>query len=150
MTTEPEPSEQSGEDARRVWLKINDLVLDNQRRRAVSDALGISFGKSRALRRIARAPQSMTELAAALEMDPPNTSVLINDLESLGLVKRGPHPEDRRAKLVEVTAQGRRLANLADTILGTPPAELTGLPPEDLEDLRRILESIGSPGGPER
>ncbi len=131
------------DDARRVWLMISDLVLDNQRRRAVSDALGISFGKSRALRRIAREPQSMTELAAALEMDPPNMSVLINDLESRGLVKRGPHPEDRRAKLLDVTAEGRRLATLADTILGTPPRGIADLCPEDLADLRRVFEAIG-------
>ena len=50
--------------AREVWLLISDLVLDNQRRREVSDALGISFGRARTVRRLARKPMSMSELAA--------------------------------------------------------------------------------------
>ena len=50
--------------AREVWLLMSDLVLDNQRRREVSDALGMSFGRARAVRRLARRPMSMRELAA--------------------------------------------------------------------------------------
>jgi hypothetical protein len=53
-------------DARVVWLLISDLVLDEDRRREVSEALGISFGRARALRRLAGQPMSMSELAAVL------------------------------------------------------------------------------------
>ena len=41
--------------ARAAWQIMADLVLDNQRRREVSDAVGLSFGKAKALRRIGRA-----------------------------------------------------------------------------------------------
>jgi len=129
--------------AREVWLLMSDLVLDNQRRREVSDAVGMSFGRTRAVRRLARQPMSMGELAAALGIDRPNATVLVADLEDKGLVKRRPHPTDGRAKLVEATAKGRRLARRADAILATPPPALAALGAEDLRTLRRILGGLG-------
>jgi DNA-binding MarR family transcriptional regulator len=132
--------------AQDVWLLMSDLVLDNQRRREVTDALGMSFGRSRALRRLARKPMSMGELASVLGIDPPNATTLVADMESQGLVRRRPHPTDGRAKLVEPTRKGRQLARKADNILATPPPALSALPPEDLDTLRRLLERIaGSP-----
>jgi len=139
-----EPAGHDVAAAREVWLLMRDLVLDNERRREVSDALGISFARSRALRRLARRPMSMGELAAALAMDPPNASVLVNDLESLGLARRRPHPTDRRAKVVEATRKGKDMARRADAILGTPPPALSALGADDLEALRRILESVAA------
>jgi DNA-binding MarR family transcriptional regulator len=132
--------------AQDVWLLMSDLVLDNQRRREVTDALGMSFGRSRALRRLARKPMSMGELATVLGIDPPNATTLVADMESQGLVRRRPHPTDGRAKLVEPTRKGRQLARKGDNILATPPPALSALPPEDLDTLRRLLERIaGSP-----
>ena len=95
------------DSAREVWLLMSDLVLDNERRRDVAEALGISFGRARAVRRLARKPMSMGELAAALGIDPPNATVVVDDLEALGLVRRTPHPTDRRAKVVEATRKGK-------------------------------------------
>ncbi|HVU61268.1 MAG TPA: MarR family transcriptional regulator [Mycobacteriales bacterium] len=129
-------------DAREVWAMMADLVLSNQRRREVSEAVGLSFGKTRALRRLARQPMSMGELAAALGIDPPNATTLVDDLEKLGLVQRRPHPTDRRAKVVETTKRGLALARTADEILSCPPAALSRLPAADLKDLQRILDSI--------
>jgi DNA-binding MarR family transcriptional regulator len=123
---------------------MSDLVLDHERRRQVSDALGISFSRARAVRRLARRPMSMGELAAALGIDPPNVTVLVDDLESQGLVRRRPHPSDRRAKLVEATRRGKATARRADAILGTPPPALGELSADDLEALRRILASISA------
>jgi DNA-binding MarR family transcriptional regulator len=125
-----------------VWLLINDLVLDNDRRREVSETLGMSFGRARALRRIARRPMSMSELAAALGIDPANATSVVDELESLKLARRRPHPTDRRAKVVEATPKGQKLARQADEILGTPPPGLSALPSEELEELRRILKGI--------
>jgi DNA-binding MarR family transcriptional regulator len=130
------------ENAREVWLLMSDLVLDNERRREVSEALGLSFGRARALRRLARGPMAMGELAAALGIDPPNATVVVDDLESQGLARRKPHPTDRRAKLVEATRQGREMARRADAILSTPPPALSALGTDDLEALRGILESV--------
>ena len=129
-------------DPREVWMLMSDLVLDNLRRREVSEALGMSFGRARAIRRLAREPMSMGELATALDIDPPNATVLVDDLEAQGLVRRRPHPTDRRAKLVEATRRGKALARRADDILATPPAALGELSGDDLEALQRILAQV--------
>src|SRR3954466_10180786 len=92
--------------AREVWLLMSDLVLDHQRRREVSEALGMSFGRARALRRLARRPTSRGGPAAAVGLDPPNATVVVDDLEAEKLVRRRPHPTDRRAKVVEATRKG--------------------------------------------
>jgi DNA-binding MarR family transcriptional regulator len=125
--------------AREVWLLLTDLVLDNTRRREVSDALGMSFGRTRAIRRLARAPMSMRELADALGIDPPNATAVVSELEAQGLVTRRPHPTDGRAKLVETTRKGKELARRADEILATPPSALTALSAQELETLRQLL-----------
>jgi DNA-binding MarR family transcriptional regulator len=128
--------------SREVWRLMSELVLDHQRRRQVTDAVGLSFSRTRALRRVAREPMSMGELAAVLGIDRPNATVLVDDLEGQGLVRRRPHPTDRRAKLVEATYRGKQLARRADEVLGTPPAALSTLGADDLEALRRVLASI--------
>jgi DNA-binding MarR family transcriptional regulator len=134
--------EAPAEDAREVWLLMSDLVLENTRRREVSDELGMSFGRTRAIRLLARRPMSMGELAVALGIDPPNATVVVADLESAGLVRRRPHPTDGRAKVVEATRKGKDMARRADEILATPPAGLSALGADDLEALRRILEIV--------
>jgi DNA-binding MarR family transcriptional regulator len=130
--------------SRDVWLLISDLVLDNMRRREVSDALGMSFGRARAIRRLARQPMSMGELATALGIDRPNATVVVDELEAQGLVRRRAHPTDRRAKVVEATRKGKDLARRADAILATPPPGLSALSTDDLEALRRILASVAA------
>ena len=140
---DPAHTDATSAASREVWLLISDLVLDNQRRREVADALGMSFGRSRALRRLAQRPMSMRELADVLGIDPPNATVVVDDLEAQGLVRRRAHPTDRRAKVVEVTRKGRELARRADEILATPPPALSALSAEDLEALRRILGRTG-------
>jgi DNA-binding MarR family transcriptional regulator len=102
----------------------------------------MSFGRSRALRRLAQRPMTMSELAAAAEMDAPYTTVVVDDLEARGLVRRRPHPTDRRAKLVEATPRGKTLARRADSILATPPPALGALASGELETLLRILSDI--------
>jgi DNA-binding MarR family transcriptional regulator len=45
--------------------------------------------------------------------DPMMTSQVLRALEGRGLVVRGPHPQDARARALSVTAEGRALANRA-------------------------------------
>jgi DNA-binding MarR family transcriptional regulator len=139
----PPPANRSrGDVASEVWLLMSELVLDHERRRQVSDALGISFSRARAVRRVARQPMSMGELAAALGIERPNATVLVDELESLGLVRRRPHPTDRRAKLVEATRKGKTMARRANDILATPPPALSALSTDELETLRRLLDNV--------
>jgi DNA-binding MarR family transcriptional regulator len=129
-------------EPREVWALLCELVLDNVRRREVSEKLGMSFGRIRAIRRIARRPMAMGELASSLGIDPPNATTLVDEIEELGLAKRQPHPTDRRAKVVEATRKGKEVARRADEILSTPPTAVTDLEPQEIETLRRILLTI--------
>jgi DNA-binding MarR family transcriptional regulator len=125
-----------------AWEIMRELVLDNERRREVSDALGMSFARAKALRRIYKEPSTMGELATYLGIDAPYMTIVVDDLERQGLVARKPHPTDRRAKLVEATARGREAAQRARVILNRPPAELTALPEDELAALLRGLRAI--------
>jgi DNA-binding MarR family transcriptional regulator len=125
-----------------------DLVLDNQRRREVADAVGLSFTRVRALRRIDPAPITMGALAAALAIDAPNATQVVDDLESLGLVERRPHPTDRRVKLVVTTGTGADAVRTAEAILHRPPEGLASLPRAQLAVLARTLEAAREPTDP--
>jgi len=128
--------------AREVWARMCDLVLDNVRRREVSETIGMSFGRVKAIRRVAGRSMSMRELADELGIDPPNATVIVDELESLGLVRRESHPTDRRAKVVEATRKGKEIAKRANAILSTPPPALRALGPDDLGELERILDQL--------
>jgi DNA-binding MarR family transcriptional regulator len=64
---------------------------------------------------MAAAPRRTDDLAGAqpphLEVTPRNITGLVDGLEGAGLVRRVPHPSDRRAALVELTVAGRRLTD---------------------------------------
>jgi DNA-binding MarR family transcriptional regulator len=124
---------------------MGDLVLDNERRREVSAALGISFGRIRALRRIGRSPMTMGELASALGVDAPNVTQVVDELEALGLVERQPHPTDRRAKLVATTPRGAKAVRKANAILSRPPDGLARLSDDELTVLVELLGKATAP-----
>ncbi|MEO5920229.1 MAG: MarR family transcriptional regulator [Pseudolysinimonas sp.] len=53
------------------------------------------------------------DVAAQAGTDPVMTSEVLRRLETKGLVRRTTDPSDGRARLIEVTAEGLRLAELA-------------------------------------
>lgn len=128
--------------ARRAWRAMSELALDRRRKIAVADAVGLSWTRVLALRRLAVGPQTQRELADRLGADQPYVTLMVRDLETRGLVRRTPHPTDRRAKLVELTASGRAVATRADAILDEPPAGLHGAPRADLEAVLRVFGRI--------
>jgi DNA-binding MarR family transcriptional regulator len=129
--------------ARRAWRGMSEIALDHDRKIAVSRALGLSWVRVLALRRLATGPHTLRALADVLAADPPYVTLIVDDLEKRGLVRRMPHPEDRRAKLVKLTASGRAAAARAEAILDEPPAALRDVPAEDLAALVRVLERLG-------
>ena len=85
-----------------------------------------------------------SELAAAEQVRLPTISGLVAGLEAEGLVRRTPHPVDRRAVRITATAKGRRLMqrgrarrieNLVELLAPLSSSELT-----TLADAAEILE----------
>lgn len=130
------------ETAGRVWERMRVFVLDHERRREVCEALGMSFIRIKALRRVARGPLTMRELTEQLMTDQPYTTLVVDDLERRGLVARTADPADRRRKIVSVTTAGAITAARAGEILAEPPPGISALDEADLAVLERILDGI--------
>jgi DNA-binding MarR family transcriptional regulator len=129
--------------AEHVWRTLRSAVLERyDRRREVCEALDMSFIRAKMLMRLAHGPLTLRELATALATDAPYTTVMVDDLEQRGMVLRSAHPQDRRAKLVTITADGRRAALVADRIVAEPPAALRQLDAADLAALDRIATKM--------
>lgn len=128
--------------ARRAWRALSDIVLNRDRKLAVSEALGLSWARVLALRRLSAQPLTLRALAAQLISDPPYVTIIVDDLEERGLVRRRPHPEDGRAKLVSLTPAGRAAVAQAEQILYEPPAALRDLAADELTALLRVLERL--------
>jgi DNA-binding MarR family transcriptional regulator len=130
---------------RDTWLLLRALVLErDDGRREVSEALGMSFVRVKALRRIAAGPLAMRDLVTALGTDPPYTTLVVDDLERRGLVTRAPDPHDRRVKIVSVTPEGRRVGRKADAILARVPESFHRLSEAELATLHTLLSNLAS------
>ncbi len=99
------------------------------------------------------APIRLSDLSAALELDPSTVSRHVKTLWHAGLVGRESDPGDRRAALLTPTDAGRealeasrrlRLQALADAMAGWPEAERTLL----VELLERLVAEGDRAEGP--
>lgn len=140
--SEAEP--EAGPDActRRAWDRLRTLVHDDNRRAEVSAALGLSFVKIKALRRLLVRPMPMRELAEALVTDKPYVTQIVDALAERGLVVRTVDEHDRRCRIVTLTEAGREAALRSEEILTRPPAGLARLSERDLAELNRILDTL--------
>lgn len=68
--------------------------------------------------RIARGGATGSELAAFLDVTKQAASAMVAQLERGGYVASGPHPTDRRGKIITLTARGWDCLHASATILG--------------------------------
>ena len=87
-------------------------------------------------------PLTLAEIADVLQVDRPYTTVIVNRLETLGVVTRELDARDRRRKRVALTAAGRAAARTAREVLDTPPAALTRLSPAELRQLGALVGKL--------
>ena len=132
--------------ADQVWQSLSTLVLDNKDgwRRAVVERTGLPFSRIRILKRLARQPMTVKQVAGATTIDAPAATVAINDLEARGLVIRETDPQNRRCKLVSMTTAGRAVVAVLDDTEDPAPAPLAALDAKDLQTLQAILTRIVS------
>src|SRR5256885_1263172 len=87
-------------------------------------------------------PIPMGQLAETLACDASNVTGLVDRLESRGLVRRRPSPEDRRVKVLHLTPTGARLRALLVDRMTAPPATLERLSAQEQRELVRILTRL--------
>ncbi|QMU73878.1 MarR family transcriptional regulator [Streptacidiphilus sp. P02-A3a] len=127
------------------------FVEAHHRRGELAEELGFRLGggRGKVLFQLREGPLTLSQIAAANRVDAPYATLIVDQLEAHGLVERRPHPDDRRRKLVTLTAAGHQAIAAADAILLRPPAALGTLPAEDLgqltELLTRLLEADAAP-----
>ncbi len=132
-----------------AWQTIRDMVVDHMadRRAEVSERLGMSFIKAKALRALGIRPMTMGELTATLHTDAPYTSLVVATLVDRRLAIRIAQPLDRRRKMVELTRAGRELAQVVDEILDRPPAGFRGLAGAELTQVAEALGRLSDEAG---
>jgi len=87
-------------------------------------------------------PIPMRTLAEALACDASNVTGLVDRLESRGLIRREPSAEDRRVKVLELTAAGVRLRSTVLERMMKPPDSLSRLPADEQRALVKILKHL--------
>ena len=126
----------------RVWTAMYEFVAAQDRRKPLRDVLDLGPGRVQLLAMLSDGPMTLREIAEAFGIDAPAATVTIDKLEARGLVRRTPHPDDNRRKLVHLTDPGREAATRGQQILFEPPTALAGLPPEDLAALEKIMSRL--------
>lgn len=112
---------------------------------------GLSAAQWRLLGQLLReGPTTQTALASLLEVEPISVSRLIDRMEQGGWLRREPHPDDRRARIVQATDKARAIAPEARQIVEALYDEaLAGLTDDDCRVLQaalcRIIENLKAP-----
>ncbi|MEM6612753.1 MAG: MarR family transcriptional regulator [Cyanobacteria bacterium P01_C01_bin.72] len=70
---------------------------------AIADKVGISRNDLRCLNLLEHGPMLPKNIGSKLELTSGSITALLDRLEKRKLIKRKPHPEDRRAILIEAT-----------------------------------------------
>ncbi|MBF6235502.1 Uncharacterized HTH-type transcriptional regulator yusO [Nocardia otitidiscaviarum] len=99
----------------------------------------LSFSKTGAL--------PMAVASARLQVHPTSVTNTVDRLEAAHLVKRVPHPSDRRATLIEITDAGRQLVAEATAALNREVFSRPGLSPERLRQLLELLAEFRRAAG---
>jgi DNA-binding MarR family transcriptional regulator len=107
---------------------------------------GIRLSSLRALQVLRRhGTMRLSELSDHLRIAARSATEVVDGLETRGLARRRPDPDDRRATLVELTGEGSRLLETIQAARGTEAERLfSRLSDADRADLARILRQLRS------
>jgi DNA-binding MarR family transcriptional regulator len=123
---------------------MRQFVDGHSRHSDLKEALGFSLGAGRGkvLFQLRRGPLTHGQLAQLNHTTGPYVSLIVDKLEEHGLVQRGPHPDDRRRKLVFLTPSGLDAVATAEAILYNAPVPFAALTDEELKQLIALLQRL--------
>jgi len=106
-------SEPLSKERLRLWLKLlkASRLIEEDIRRRLRQEHGWTLPRFDVMSALARAPDGlkMNEISRRLRVSGGNITGIVDKLAEEGLARRVPVPGDRRAHLVQLTAQGRSL-----------------------------------------
>lgn len=106
---------------------------------------GVTYARMRTLHILhGKGPQIMSGLRDHLGVTARSVTALVDALEAEGLVRRVPHPTDRRATIVELTSEGQATIKGQFEAHAQRAADLFDrLPESDQRELLRIMRALG-------
>ncbi|NJC24011.1 DNA-binding MarR family transcriptional regulator [Arthrobacter pigmenti] len=116
------------------------------RHRALASAalarIGLAVGQETVIMELARrGPRSQAQLAVAAGCEPPTMTAAVRRMEANGIIRREPSAEDRRAVVVNLTDQGRGVAEQLSSVWRDIAEETTaGLARTEVSDL---IDALG-------
>ncbi len=140
----PRPSSAAETDAYAVARRLHQVTEDSRRSfDAAASDLGLTAPQARTVLRLFE-PTAMGEIAVHLACDASNVTGIVSRLQARGLVTVSPGP-DRRVKVLELTARGRRVrSELEQRVAGTAPA-MTRLNKTERRSLLGLLDKLVGP-----
>ena len=123
-------------------VRTGDLLLDQigrlLRPLGVSSPGGLVLGLLRD-----HGPMAPSEIGDRLIVTRATVTGLVDSLERRGLVRRTPHPSDRRSLIVEITPDGLKvLAQVRATVHRQEKAWMSALSDADLRKLINLLHRV--------
>jgi DNA-binding MarR family transcriptional regulator len=97
--------------------------------------LGLSPREQCVLIKALEADRTQIQLAELCQLDKTTMVVTVDKLEKRGLVERRPAPNDRRARIIAVTDEGRTLAEDGDALVRGVFADVLDSLPADERDV---------------
>lgn len=129
-------------------MRVQQLVLS--RLDAVLKPLDLTFARYEALVLLSftrRGSLPLGKMGERLQVHPTSVTPIVDRLESAGLVRRVPHPEDRRAVLAEITDAGRALVEQATADLLASGFGLPALGDPALSQISELLRPVREAAG---
>lgn len=129
-------------------MRAHQLVLS--RVEAVLRPLHVSFARYEVLMLLVfsrRGALPMSTIGSRLQVHQTSVTNAVDRLEAAGLVRRLPHPSDRRTTLVEITPSGRSVADEATALLNREVFTDPGLTKRDTTALVGILGRLRKGAG---
>jgi len=111
---------------------------------------GLTFARYEALVLLMfsrRGSLPLSKVGQRLQVHPASVTNTVDRLEAQGLVRRVPHPTDRRTTLAEITPLGRSVAEEATDALNAKTFSSTGLSRRELSALFRLLRRLRRSAG---
>lgn len=129
------------------WLLSRANWLQKAEIEAALENAGLTARQHQVLTAALGAEHTQTQLANILGLDKTTMMVTLDELERDGLAERRALPSDRRARLVAVTAEGRKLLRKADkAFVEANERVLSRLPEAERSVFLQALERLACPG----